>query len=73
MENGKQKITTKTMMYREATALTTNPRGPFIQNQPGATSDRRLNRCGRIAARYDILDSTTKESIKALKATWDPI
>ena len=72
MENGKQKITTKAIMYRQATALTTYPTDPLIQNQPGAISDRRLSRCGRMAARYDILDSTTKESIKALKATWDP-
>ena len=72
MENGKQKITTKTIMYMQAMALTMKPTGPFIQNQPGATSDRRLSRCGRMAARYDILDNTTKESIKALNAAWEP-
>ena len=51
MEKGKQKITTKTMMYRQEIALTTKPMGPFIQNQPGATLDRRLSKCGRMAAR----------------------
>ena len=51
MEKGKQKITTKTIMYREEIAFTMKPVGPFIQNQPGATSERRLRRCGRMAAR----------------------
>ena len=51
MENGKQKITTKTMMYKEAIAFTMKPIGPLIQNQPGATSERRLSKCGRMAAR----------------------
>ena len=51
MENGKQKITTKTIMYMQAIALMMKPIGPFIQNQPDATSDRRLRRCGRMAAR----------------------
>jgi hypothetical protein len=54
---GKENITIKVSMNRHATVLTTNPMGPFIQKYPGTTFFRLERRCGRIAARYDAIDT----------------
>jgi hypothetical protein len=66
--NGKQKITTKAIIYKQAIALTTNPVAPFIQNHPGAMFALLESKWGRMAARYEIEESTTKEPMNALNA-----
>lgn len=60
------------MMYKHAIPFTTNPTAPLIQNHPGSMPDLLLNRCGRIAAKYERLESTTKDPTNALNAVEEP-
>ena len=59
-------------MYKQAIILMINPVDPFIQNQPGLIPALLFSRCGRMAARYERLDSKTKDPTKALKAVEEP-
>jgi hypothetical protein len=62
----------KTIMYEHATALTTNPIQPFIQNGPGMMLLRLVMRWGRMAAVYEDVDMMTKTPTKALNAVTEP-
>lgn len=65
-------MTTNAIMNKHATALTTNPRGPFIQNQPEVMPDLPLSKCGRIAPRYERIVNITNDPAKALNAVEEP-
>jgi len=54
---GKLKITINAAMNRQATAFTVIPIAPFIVKWPGATLLRLDSRFGRIAERYDAIDT----------------
>lgn len=59
----------KASMKAQATALTVMPINPFIQKTPGLTFDRLDNKLGRMALKYDAID-TARISQRARTANW---
>lgn len=63
-------MTIKASMKAQATAFTVMPMIPFIQNTPGFTFDRPDSRLGRIALKYDAMDTVrVRKYVRAVEET----